>query len=108
MGWLNVKANQLSHKSQVIGTDWSLHPKVIKSIWALWGKPHIDLFAMRDSCKLLTFVSTFQDELAWTTDTMSIFSKAVSSNAKGFGQDKRGTGRDHSGCAVVAKKSLVT
>ena len=28
-GWLNVGADQLSHKAQVIGTEWSLHPWVI-------------------------------------------------------------------------------
>ena len=36
-GQLNVKSDQLNRKSQVIGTKWSLHPRVAESIWAHWG-----------------------------------------------------------------------
>ena len=76
-GRLNVKADQLSRKSQVIGTEWSLSPRVIEAIWALWGRPHIDLFATRDNRKIDTFVSPFPDEWAWATDAMSISWKGM-------------------------------
>ena len=42
---------------------------VANAIWQRWGMPHIDLFATRDNGKIPTFVSTFPDEKAWTTDT---------------------------------------
>ena len=71
-GRLNVKADQLSRRSQVIATEWSLCPRVAEAIWALWGRPHVDLFATRDNFKIVTFVSPFPDELAWATDAMSI------------------------------------
>ena len=71
-GCLNVKADLLSRRSQVIQTEWSLNPRVVEAIWALWGRPHIDLFATSDNHKIDTFVSPFPDELAWATDAMSI------------------------------------
>ena len=43
---------------------------IVKSIWALWGIPHINLFVTRDNCKLPTFVSPFPDGGAWATDAM--------------------------------------
>ena len=33
---------------------------------------HIDLFATRDNCKMLTFMSPFLDEMAWATDALAI------------------------------------
>ena len=36
-GRLNVKADPLSRKSQLVATEWSLSSHVVKSIWALWG-----------------------------------------------------------------------
>ena len=36
-GQLNVRANQLSRKTQVIATEWSLHLRVIQAMWAVWG-----------------------------------------------------------------------
>ena len=71
-GRLNIKADQLSCRSQVVGTKWSLSPRVVEAIWALWDRPYIDLFATRDNCKLPTFMSPFLDEMALAMDTMSI------------------------------------
>ena len=71
-GVLNVKADWLSRKSQIIGSEWSLHPQVAQAIWSLWGQPHIDLFATRDNHKLPTFVSPFPDPMAWASDALAI------------------------------------
>ena len=71
-GILNVKADYLSRRSQIIGTEWSLHPSVAKTIWERWGQPHIDLFATRDNFKIPTFVSPFPDPMAWETDALAL------------------------------------
>ena len=71
-GRLNVKADLLSRRQQVIGTEWSLHHSVVQSMWALWGRPLIDLFATRDNNKLPTFVSPYPDEMAFATDALAI------------------------------------
>ena len=41
----NVLADVLSHRGQVIGTEWSLHPQVARSLFRMWGNPSLDLFA---------------------------------------------------------------
>ena len=37
---------------QVIGTEWSLHPRVVRDLLRRWGSPSIDLFAMSYNMKL--------------------------------------------------------
>lgn len=71
-GILNVKADMLSRRSQVIGSEWSLNPKVVSIIFQKWGQPHIDLFATRDNYKIPTFVSPFPDPMAWGTDALAM------------------------------------
>ena len=44
-GEINVLADVLSRRRQVVGTEWSLHPQVARSLLRLWGNPSIDLFA---------------------------------------------------------------
>ena len=34
----------LSRRGQVVGTEWSLHPQVARSLLLVWGNPSIDLF----------------------------------------------------------------
>ena len=71
-GHLNVVADQLSRKGQVIGTEWSLHPTVAKAMWDRWGTPHLDLFATRWNHKLPVFVSPVPDPLAFAVDALAI------------------------------------
>jgi ribonuclease HI len=71
-GRLNVLADRLSRRHQVIHTEWSLAPSVARRIWKLWGQPHLDLFATRDNAKLPLFVSPFLDDAAWGTDALSL------------------------------------
>jgi len=71
-GQLNVLADLLSRKDQVLPTEWSLHPEVALKIWKLWGKPHIDLFATHLNAKCVTFVAPVHLPGAWDIDAMSM------------------------------------
>ena len=41
-----------SRCGQVVGTEWSLHPQVARSLLCVWGNPSIDLFATCLNAKL--------------------------------------------------------
>ncbi len=71
-GRLNVLADLLSRRHQVIQTEWSLSPTVARQIWKVWGQPHLDLFATAANAKLPTYVSPYQDPAAWDTDALSL------------------------------------
>ena len=43
-GESNVLADVLSRRGQIVGTEWSLHPQVARSLLRAWGNPSIDLF----------------------------------------------------------------
>ena len=51
-GQANVLADLLSCRGQVVGTEWSLHPQVTRSLLRVWGNPSIDLFATSLNAKL--------------------------------------------------------
>ena len=55
--WLNVLADSLSRKDQVIRTEWFLHPSIVKGMFSIWYTPELDLFATRHNHKLAAFVS---------------------------------------------------
>ena len=71
-GNLNVHADRLSRRGQILATEWSLHPRVTSALWLLWGRPHVDLFATRENFKLPTFVSPLPDEMAWASNAFTI------------------------------------
>ena len=64
-GKKNVLANQLSWPNQVLLTEWSLLPGVFKGICHVFGCRHLDLSATRANTKLLLYISTILDPLAW-------------------------------------------
>jgi len=70
-GRLNVLADRLSRRHQVIQTEWSLAPTVVSRIWKLWGAPHVDLFATSENHKLPVYVSPLPDDCAWREDAFS-------------------------------------
>ena len=65
-GQSNVVADHLSRRDQVIGTEWSLHPRVVRDLLRRWGSPSIDLFATSLKAKLPLYCSL-------VTDTQAVF-----------------------------------
>ena len=60
-GQANVLADVLSRRGQVVGTEWSLHPQVARSLLCVWGNPSIDLFATCLNAKLPLYCSLVPD-----------------------------------------------
>ena len=63
-GQASVLADLLSRRGQVVGTEWSLHPQVARSLLRVWGNPLIDLFAMCLNAKLPLYCSLVPDPQA--------------------------------------------
>ena len=63
-GESNVLADILSRRGQVVGTEWSLHPQVARSLLRAWGNPSIDLFATCLNAKLPLYCSLVPDPQA--------------------------------------------
>ena len=60
-GQANVLADLLSRRGQVVGTEWSLHPQVARSLLHVWDNPSIDLFATSLNAKLPLYCSLIPD-----------------------------------------------
>ena len=63
-GQANVLADLLNCHGQVVGTEWSLHPQVSRSLLRVWGNPSIDLFATSLNAKLPLYCSLVPDPQA--------------------------------------------
>ena len=71
-GRLNVLADLLLRRYQVIATEWQCHRGVFQVICRLWGTPHVDLFATYLNHHLPTYVSPMPDPPALAVDALSI------------------------------------
>jgi len=71
-GKLNVLADQLSRRGQVIPTEWSLDQGVADSLFLLWGKPLVDLCATQLNTKCPLYVSPVPDPQALAVDALSV------------------------------------
>ena len=60
-GQSNVLADLLSRRDQVIGTEWSPHPRVARDLLRCWGLPLIDLFTRSYNVKLPLYCSLDPD-----------------------------------------------
>ena len=60
----NVLADVLSRRGQEVGTEWSLHPQVARSLLRVWCNPSIDLFATCLNAKLPLYCSLVPDPQA--------------------------------------------
>ena len=49
---LNVLADHLSRRGQILKTEWSLNQTIADRIFRAWGRPFVDLFALRINPKL--------------------------------------------------------
>ena len=67
-GRLNVKADALSRRRQILKTEWSLNPEVFRRVCKILGQPHIDLLATDRNAKLPTYYSPIPDPKAVGTD----------------------------------------
>ena len=63
-GQANILADLLSRRRKVVGTEWSLHPQVARSLLRVWGNPSIDLFATSLNAKLPLYCSLVPDPQA--------------------------------------------
>jgi len=70
-GRLNVLADSLSRRNQVIPTEWSILGGVLDWLWRRWPKPEIDLFATHKNYKMMKFVSPFPHHAAWRVNAFS-------------------------------------
>ena len=63
-GQANILADLLSRRGQVVGTEWSLHPQMARSLLRVWGNLSIDLFATSLNTKLPLYCSLVPDPQA--------------------------------------------
>jgi len=80
-GRLNILADQLSRRSEIISTEWELHQEAAQLLFQRWGTPNIDLFATKLNKKLATYVSPVMDPEAWETNALSISWEGLSAYA---------------------------
>jgi hypothetical protein len=72
-GEANIVADILSRGTKSIAwTEWSIHPPVVEEVFAIFGRPNIDLFASRHNHKLPTYCSWEPDSAAWAIDSLSL------------------------------------
>ena len=80
-GQASVLADVLSHCGQVVGTEWSLHPQVTRSLLRVWGNSSIDLFATCLNAKLPLYCllvpdpqAVFEDAFRRPWDDLDLYS----------------------------------
>ena len=71
-GHLNVLADGLSRRDQIIGMEWSVHPSIVRQMFSISFICEMDLFGTRHNNKLTEFVSPVPDSLAVAVDVLSI------------------------------------
>ena len=69
-GYLNVLADHLSRRGQILKTEWSLNQTVADRIIRAWGRPFVDLFALGKNTKLAIYVSPIREEASWKVDSL--------------------------------------
>ena len=96
-GQSSVLADLLSRRDQVIGTEWSLYPRVARDLLRHWGSPSIDLFVTSLNAKLPLYCSPVPDPQAVFEDSFSsslgqpgpVSVSTLSSGRKGGGSSQR-------------------
>ena len=73
-------ADLLSRRGHVVGTEWSLHPQVARSLLRVWGNPLTDLFATCLNAKLPLYCSlvpypqaVFEDAFRHPWDDLDLY-----------------------------------
>ncbi|KAJ8038897.1 hypothetical protein HOLleu_16457 [Holothuria leucospilota] len=70
-GKQNILADSLSRLTESNSTEWSLRQDVFSRISAVFGKPHIDLFASSLNFKVIKFASWKADPNAFVIDAFT-------------------------------------
>ena len=70
-GCLNVIADHLSRPNQLIPTEWSLHPRIVRRIFRVWGTPEVDMFASLSNSHLPRLMSPIPEPRALAVDALS-------------------------------------
>ena len=71
-GRLNVLADNLSRKHQILPAEWTLNQTIVNIVLDSFGSPTVDLFATRFNHRLPLYVSPIPDPAAWATDALSL------------------------------------
>ena len=71
-GRLNVLADSLSRRHQILPSEWTLQQEVVNLIFRELGTPMVDLFATRFNHRLPLYVSPVLDPAAWAIDALSL------------------------------------
>ena len=69
-GYLNVLADHLSRRGQILKTEWSLNQTVADRFFRAWGRPFVDLFALGKNTKLAIYASPIREEASWKVDSL--------------------------------------
>ena len=69
-GHLNVLADHLSRRGQILKTEWSLNQIIANRIFRASGRPFVDLFALGKNTKLAIYVSPIREETSWKVDSL--------------------------------------
>ncbi len=69
-GCLNVKADALSRRNQILKQEWSLL-QVFEKISKTWDTPYVDLFTTNLNHKLPLYFSPVPDQEALAVDAMN-------------------------------------
>ena len=80
-GRLNIIADLMSRKDQVLKAEWTLSNNVFRQIRSIFPYLKVDLFATCLNHQLPLYVSPVPDDQAWDTDTLSISWKGLSAYA---------------------------
>lgn len=70
-GKLNVLADMLSRRNQILPTEWTIAHQALEPVWRLYGKPMVDLFATRYNARLPLYVSPMIDPEALGRDAFA-------------------------------------
>ena len=71
-GRLNVLADGLSRRHQILPSEWTLQQEVVSQIFWVLGQPMVALFATRHNHRLPLYVSPVLDPAAWAVDALSL------------------------------------
>ena len=71
-GKLNVIADQLSRKDQILKTEWTIVHRVLERLWQEWGRPHVDLFATQHTARLPVYISPVRDPNAFARNAFAL------------------------------------